>query len=354
MRTIAIPVDSRANYTRAATIIEAIDKRSDLRCQFIACSKFAYEWQNFTTRTPDNVLQTYEPHEDSPRGMAKASARLIETLTECFRNGKPDVVVAMTDRYETLSVALTSVLMNITVAHVQGGELTGTIDESIRHAVTKLSHIHFPATNNALYNIISMGEDSQYVFNVGCPATDLLLRVDVSQRPTLQPYILVLFHPVTTEYESSYDQMTTLLQDIKREWDGLIVVVGPNHDAGNFGVWQAIKEAGVKAPHMVPHNEFINLMAHAEVMIGNSSAGIREACYFGTPVIDVGTRQFGRMPRGKNVINYTRVSLAHHLQAGRYPIEQLYGNGTAGTQIAEILATIEIPSLQKRFYHHGK
>jgi len=89
-------------------------------------------------------------------------------------------------------------------------------------------------------------------------------------------------------------------------------------------------------------------------MIGNSSAGIREACYFGTPVIDVGTRQFGRMPRGKNVINYTHVSLAHHLQAGRYPIEQLYGNGTAGTQIAEILATIEMPNLQKRFYHHGK
>jgi len=360
MRTIAIPVDSRANYTRAATIIEAIDAHPDLRCQFIACSKFAYEWPSFTNRKPDNVLVTHDSTDDTPMDMAKSSARIIECLTECFRSGKPDIVVAMTDRYETLAIALTSVLMNIRVAHVQGGELTGTIDESIRHAVTKLSHIHFPATNEALYNIIGMGENSDYVFNVGCPATDLLLRVDVNERPCDQPYVLVLYHPVTTEYEDSYQQMTQVLNGVTAAWDGLVVVVGPNHDAGNFGVWQAIKDAGVAAPHMVPHDEFVKLMAHAEVMVGNSSAGIREACYFGTPVVDVGSRQKGRMPRGKNVEHSRGLkdSISHTILRALLVLkrpnpEHLYGNGTAGQQIADILASVKLPNLQKIFYERS-
>jgi len=360
MRKISIIVDSRANYTRAATIIEAIDNHPDLTCRFIACSHFAHDWQAFTyDRPPDSVLVTMEDElYDTPIAMAKSSARLIDSLAECFRGNPPDVVIAMTDRYETLAVATTAALMNIRVAHVQGGELTGTIDESIRHAVTKLSHIHFPATNKALYNIISMGEDSEYVFNVGCPATDLLLRQDISERLVEEPYVLVLYHPVTTEYKQSYIQMQQVLKGVKAAWDGMVIVIGPNHDAGNRGVWQAIKDADVKAPHTVPYHEFIQLMAHADVMVGNSSAGIREACYFGTPVVDVGTRQQGRMPRGNNVwFASTQESIRRSIIGlstyGRYDSEYLYGDGTAGTQIAEILATIKMPNIQKRFYRRN-
>jgi len=360
MRNIAITVDSRANYTRAATVIEAIDQHSDLNCQFIACSKFAHEWRCFTDRSPDNVLDTYEPF-DTPISMAKSASRLINSLAECWRVKKPDIAIALTDRYETLAVAITAALLNIRVAHIQGGEITGSVDESLRHCVTKLSQIHFPATQEAAQRIIGMGENPDVVFNVGCPATDLLLRVDISTNEAVEPYVLVLYHPVTTEHNESYSQMKQVLEGVKAAWDGLVVVIGPNHDAGNYGVWQAIKEAGVRAPHSVPHDQFVNLMAHAEVMVGNSSAGIREACYFGTPVLDIGTRQLGREPRGDNVLT----QLSNHysgankdigwlmkriIRVGRFEHEHLYGDGTAGQQIADILATMELPSLQKRFH----
>jgi len=361
MKKIAVPVDSRATYTRAATVIEAIDNHPDLECQFIACSRFAFEWRCFTDRNPDNVLYTYD-ESDTLISMATSASKLINSLAECWRAEKPDLVIALTDRYETLAVAVTAALMNVHIAHIQGGEVTGTVDESIRHSVTKLSHIHFPATDEAAQRIISMGEDRDYVFNVGCPATDLLLSVDISKRLTEEPYVLVLYHPVTTEHNESYQQMKAVLVGVKAAWDGLVVVIGPNHDAGNYGVWQAIKDAGVKAPHSVPHNEFVNLMAHAEVMVGNSSAGIREACYFGTPVVDVGTRQQGRIPRGRNVMNTYPLSLGGSLgwalyhkildqkEHGNYTPEYLYGNGKAGQYIAKILAEIEMPNVQKRFH----
>lgn len=355
-RTVSIPVDSRANFTRAATVIEAADNHPNLKCDFIACSKFAYEWQCWTDRKPDAVLDTHE-HSDSPLNMALGSCRLIESLAHHFSHSGPDVVIALTDRYETLAVAQTAALMNIPVAHIQGGELTGTIDESIRHAVTKLSHIHFPATDEAATLIKGLGENPEYVFNVGCPATDLLLRaggLDVRLNP--EPYILVLYHPVTTEHQESYKQMRAVLDGVKTAWDGVVVVVGPNHDAGNFGVWQAIKDAGVKAPSLVLHDEFVRLMAHAEVMVGNSSAGIREACYFGTPVVDVGSRQQNRVPRGRNTrwvpVNEDAIKWAikDSSKAGRYAPEYLYGDGKAGKYIAQILNEIEIPDAQKRFY----
>jgi len=354
MKTIAIPVDSRANWTRAATVIEAIDQHPDLKCQFIACSKFAYEWQCWTDRKPDNVCPTYHGA-DTPRSMVTSSANILTALSSCFMYNRPDVVVALTDRYETLAIAQTAALMNIRVAHIQGGEVTGTIDESVRHAVTKLSHIHFPATDEAAQRIVGMGENKDYVFNVGCPATDLLLRVDVSEKPTQEPYVLVLYHPVTTEYEESYNQMEAVLDGVKAAWDGLVVVIGPNHDAGNHGVWSAIKDADVQAPHIVPHDQFVNLMARAEVMVGNSSAGIREACYFGTPVVDVGSRQLNRMPRGRNVrYSVNRPVIIRRCinwQLGqRYEPEYLYGDGKAGQYIAKILAEVEMPNIQKRFY----
>jgi UDP-hydrolysing UDP-N-acetyl-D-glucosamine 2-epimerase len=293
--------------------------------------------------------------------MVASMSDIMEALRSCYRQLDPDLVITLTDRYETLAVASTAALMNIPIAHIQGGEVTGTIDESIRHAVTKLSHLHFTATDDARMRVIQMGEDPQYVFNVGCPATDLLLQVDTTTRIIPEPYVLVLMHPVTTEYGEAYGQMEQVIKGVKAAWlrsgkDGLIVVVGPNHDAGSHGVWKAIKDSGLSAPNQVPFNEWVNLMAHAEVLVGNSSSGIREACYFGTPTVDIGTRQQGRMPRGRNVksspVNRYCVTAAvlNQLNDGRYAPEYLYGNGNAGALIARILGEIELPPIQKRFH----
>jgi len=336
-RKICVVTSCRADWTRGQSICEAIEARDDLELETIELESLG-------------GMAT-------PEGMALEVGKSTIQLAAKFQHSKPDIVIALTDRYETLAVAQTAALMNIHVAHVQGGEITGTIDESIRHAVTKLSHIHFPATEESANRIIAMGEDPNYVFNVGCPATDLLLRVDVSERPTGtqdKRYILMLMHPVTTEWEDSYNQTKAVLSACLSFDPIVTIVVGPGHDAGSDGVVRAIEDAGWPMIPTIPHERFIQLMAHCEVMVGNSSAGIREACYFGTPVVDVGSRQMGRegshavcnvhIPNQNAVISGIKSMSGY----GRLKPKYLFGDGTAGTQIAHHLATMTLPSIQKR------
>jgi len=348
MRKIAIIVDSRTQWTKARSVCEAIKAHDDLELSLAVCGPMSNLWREYLDGwIPNNVLDTH--HGD----MVQQSSELLEALSSYFYTTKPDIVIALTDRYETLAVAQAATLMNIHIAHIQGGEVTGNIDESIRHAVTKLSHIHFPATEQSKQRIIKMGEDPKYVYNVGCPSIDLLMRVDVSERPVEEPYILFLMHSVTTELEDVYEATRATIEGIRQAWDGLIAGVGPNHDAGYLEVWRAIKDCGLTIPHNVDHETFTRLMAHAEVMVGNSSAGIREAEQFGTPVVNVGHRQDYR-ERSYNVVSngnywsFLHTCIEHQIGHGKYEPEQIYGNGHAGEQIADILATIDLPPIQKR------
>jgi len=351
MRKIAIIVDSRTNWTKARSICEAVKSHDDLELSLAVCGPMSRLWKEYLDDwTPDNVLDTY--HGD----MVQQSAELLIALGSYFYTTKPDIVIALTDRYETLAVSQAATLMNIHIAHIQGGEVTGNIDESIRHAVTKLSHIHFPATHQSAIRIMKMGENPDYVFTVGCPSIDLLTRVDITEKVIEAPYILFLMHPVTTELDGVYEATKATIEGIRQAWDGLIAGVGPNHDAGYLDVWRAIKDCGLTIPHNVDHETFTRLMAHAEVMVGNSSAGIREAGYFGTPVVDVGSRQQYRecSHNVKSVISTTHAvscCIRFHQVFGRFEPDFIYGNGQAGEQIAEILATIELSSIQKRIVY---
>ena len=180
--------------------------------------------------------------------------------------------------------------------------------------------------------------------------------VDAELGPNETPRMYMLKAAVLRRHlTTSQIAMVAVLEGVKAAWDSTVAVVGPNHDAGNHGVWTAIKEACVGTTlNFVSHAEFINLMAYAEVLVGNSSAGIREACYFGTPVVDVGSRQQGRTPVGMNVnpasLDEVYYQTLKQLSAGKYVPEYLYGDGTAGQQIAKILAEVELPNIQKRFY----
>jgi len=241
-----------------------------------------------------------------------------------------------------------------------------------------------------------MGEDPNYVRTVGCPSIDLLMRVDITERLVgemckrcygrghytglmnngnpikcadcsgrgySEPYILFLMHPVTTELEAVYEATRATIEGIRQAWNGLIIGIGPNHDAGYLEVWRAIKDFGwvennsgicnqLTIPHNVDHETFVRLMAHAEVMVGNSSAGIREAGYFGTPVVDVGSRQQYR-ESGNNVFKPYMIveGVAYQLNYGKYEPEYIYGDGDAGKRIANILATINLPPIQKRIQY---
>jgi len=273
-----------------------------------------------------------------------------------------------------MATTLAAVYMNIPVAHTMGGEVSGTIDESIRHAVTKFAHIHFPASKEAAERIIKMGENPDSVYLTGCPRIDLvaeaLNKCKDNKTKNLfnegvgdifdlnEPFLLVSQHPVTTEYGEGENQITETLKAVKEV--GLpCFVLWPNADAGSEHIARGIRkwrennnDKGLRFLKNMPVGQYIHLMAITACLVGNSSSGIREGAFIGTPTVDIGSRQFMR-ERGNNVINvdYNSKEIAsaikHQLNNGHYNSEPIYGDGKAGTMIADILATCEY-KIQKR------
>ncbi len=316
---------------------------------------------------------------ENPTTMAKSTGLGIIEMATALEKLNPDFVIVVGDRFEMISVAIASSYMNIKVVHTMGGEVTGTIDESIRHAITKFSHVHFAANEDAKNRIIKMGEDQNYVFNVGCPRIDLVANelnnnsisffskknnsiedfkgvggiVDLNK-----PFLLVSQHPVTTEYGNSrwqIEQTLAALNNLKIP----AIILWPNIDAGSDDVSKGIRtfRENSKADWLhafinLPTDVYIHLMKLTSCLIGNSSSGIREGSYIGTPVVNIGTRQNMRI-RGENVIDVgykkdqIQKAIEKQLLHGRYNKNEAYGNGNAGIMIADILLTIE-PPIQKK------
>jgi UDP-hydrolysing UDP-N-acetyl-D-glucosamine 2-epimerase len=311
---------------------------------------------------------------ETPATMAKSTGLGLLELPTVFEQLKPDLVLTVGDRFETMATTLAAAYMNIPLAHTMGGEVSGTIDESIRHAVTKFAHVHFPACSQAAERIIKMGERPEDVYLVGCPRIDLVaesMRQDTDgvnaevfvegvggQFDLGQPFVIVSQHPVTTEYGEGERQITETLCAVYAL--GLpAVVVWPNADAGAEHVARGIRKFrehhDCSRSHFfknLPFETYIKLMIKARCMVGNSSAAIREGAFIGIPAVNVGTRQQGRQ-RGSNVIDvdYNGTAIAdaieHQAKNGRYPSEAIYGEGRAGERIADILATCRV-RLQKQ------
>ena len=266
--------------------------------------------------------------------------------------------------------------MNIPVAHTMGGEVSGTIDESIRHAVTKFAHVHFPASPGAAERIVKLGERPEDVHLVGCPRIDLVARildndqgVDQLARDLFKdgvgaaldigkPFILVSQHPVTTEYGEGERQITETLQAVKDS--GLpAIVLWPNSDAGSEDISRGMRkwrERGLAADmHFfknLPIDVYVRLMRRTACLVGNSSSGIREGAFIGTPCVNIGSRQTMR-DRGANVIEVPAdrasiaAAIAQKIAHGPYASDPIYGDGKAGQRIADILAAKQV-SVQKR------
>lgn len=312
---------------------------------------------------------------ETPATMAKSTGVGLMELPTVFERLQPDVVLTVGDRFETMATTLAAAYMNIPVAHTMGGEVSGTIDESIRHAVTKFAHIHFPASREAAERIIKLGEPPETVHLVGCPRIDLVAEIlrrkgdgldehlfDLgvgSKLDLSQPFILVSQHPVTTEYGEGERQITATL-DAVRETGLPAIVLWPNADAGSEDIARGIRKLRErhedKNMHFfknLPTATYIQLMARTACLVGNSSSGIREGAYIGTPVVNIGTRQVMR-ERGKNVIEVPHDkdailgAIRRQLEHGRYEMEPIYGDGTAGRKIAEVLANLGPINVQKR------
>jgi UDP-hydrolysing UDP-N-acetyl-D-glucosamine 2-epimerase len=303
---------------------------------------------------------------ETPTTMAKSTGLGLLELPTVFERLQPDVVLTVGDRFETMSTAIAAAYMNIALAHTMGGEVSGTIDESIRHAITKFAHIHFPACADARDRIVKLGERPEDVYLVGCPRMDLVkeelergllpededwLRKGVGGKVDLdRPFLLVSQHPVTTEYGTGRNQIEATLHAVQKT-DIPAIVLWPNADAGSEDIARGIRvfrefedDSRVHFFKNLPVHIYIQLMKRTACLVGNSSSGIREGAFIGTPVVNIGSRQAGRQC-GRNVTHVDHkttdvaTAIRRQVEHGPYAHEPIYGDGTAGSQIADTLAT---------------
>lgn len=301
--------------------------------------------------------------------MVRALAKVLDGITTEIERFQPDLVLTGYDIGANLATTIAAAHMNIPVAHIQGGEVTGTIDESIRHAMSKFAHIHFPATEDAKNRLIRLGEDPANIFNVGCPSIDTIMQTPKIDKEYLEskfdvdfskPCILLIQHPVTTESSDSRDQILTTIRVIKEMGIQALIAL-PNNDAGSSEIIDEIKKSGLSWYPSLSTNEFVNVYRNVWAIIGNSSSGIHESSTFGIPAVNIGTRQQDR-ERPSNVIDvgYDKKSIKAGIEKALFDVEYRktventqnpYGDGQSSKRIVNLLKTVNLSGIvQKRFY----
>jgi UDP-hydrolysing UDP-N-acetyl-D-glucosamine 2-epimerase len=375
VRKVCVVVGSRANYGSIKSVMRAVRAHQDLELQLVAGASAVLDRYGAVVeqiekdgfRPAAKVYMLIEG--ETPATMARSTGLGLLELPTVFEGLKPNVVVTVGDRFETMATALAAAYMNIPLAHTMGGEVSGTIDESIRHAVTKFAHIHFPACSDARDRIIRLGERPETVHLVGCPRMDLVAELLANDDGNLdkdlfaegvggwfdlaKPFVMVAQHPVTTEYGEGDRQITATLEAVSEV--GLpALVFWPNADAGSEDVARGIRRFREQRDDSrfhffknLPAEVYIRLMTRTACLVGNSSSAIREGAFIGTPAVNIGTRQVQRQ-RGTNVVDVPHdvhaiaEAIHHQLGRGSYPHEPIYGDGKAGDRIADVLATCEL------------
>ena len=377
MRKIICITGSRADYPRVKSVLKEINQRTSLELDIVVTGSHLVQEYGYSVREIiddgfriSKQVPMLDGDYNSPHGMVKAVSKCTSGIADSLEKLQPDLVLLTVDRVETLAAAVAVSLMNYPIAHIQGGEVTGTIDESIRHAVTKLSHIHFPATKDAVERIIRMGENPKFVFQVGCPYLDLINSMKFKTKENLADLYglnpqkkLAIFtqHPVTTEFGSSSEQIQITLKALKEFQSLEIIAFFSNTDAGGKEIITELKK--LDNIHLIPNMnsaDFLSLMNCADLMVGNSSAAIREAPSFKLPAVNIGTRQQGRL-RAENVIDVDHdssnieraIKLALYDETFSSKLKKVsnpYGDGKSAKRIVDILEKIEITSdlIQKR------
>ncbi len=379
-RKICVVLVDRANYGRIKPVMKAIAEHPDLELQVIAAGTMVLERFD----QPVNVVRQdgfevngevyLELEGSTPATMAKSVGFGVVEFSSEFQRHKPDVVLLIGDRYEMLAAAIAAAYMNICIAHIQGGEVSGSIDESARHAISKFAHFHFPSTQRSAEYLVRMGERPDAILAIGCPSSDIARTFDRALTSEIvntggggtpidvtKPFLLTLFHPTTTEYGGERAQMEAVLEALRR-LAMPTVLLWPNIDAGSDHISKAIRSFRVNhqpnwlrnLTNLSPEN-YLKVLANTACAIGNSSSFVRDAGYFGTPVVLVGNRQEGRetdthvtriAPSPDEVFAAASAQLTH----GRYAPSKLYGDGYVSERIAQALGELE-PYVQKRLHY---
>lgn len=300
--------------------------------------------------------------ERTPPAMARGIGELVIGLTQALSLHQPDLMLLIGDRGEMLAGAIAALHFGVPIVHLHGGERSGTVDEPVRHAITKLSHWHFVATEESRTRVIQMGEKPADVWVTGAPSLDHLHDLENLPRsqvletlhlPHGARYLLILFHPVVQEAQSAYQQTKLLAHELGKfvDQDDLhIVWLAPNADGGSGEIVRALDElqetfgAALHRIVHLPRDDYLAALRHADLLIGNSSSGIIEAASLGTPVVNIGNRQRAR-ERNVNTLDCPvesepiRIAIGQALSRGRYVPANRYGDGHAAERIVELLAT---------------
>lgn len=370
MRKICVITGTRANYGRLKTVMNAIIEHPELELKLIVTGMHLVQEFGYTVTEIEkdgyHIDARVDMHlsNDTGAGMCKSLGLGLIGMTQAIEQINPDMILILGDRDEDLAGAIIGAHMNIPVAHIHGGEVTGTIDESIRHATTKFSHIHFAATDESRERLLKLGELDEYIFNVGSPGLDAILNREYNIREEIfnkfnldasKKLIIIAQHPVTTQRDEAATQMKETMEAIKELGEQAILIY-PNSDAGGRDMISVINEyeklSFLHTYRNINFEDYLNLLKYADVMIGNSSSGIMEAPSYKLPVINLGIRQNGR-EQANNILNieHNKKLIKSAIEKSLYDNEFInsvnncvnpYGDGKTGERIADILSKIEI------------
>lgn len=378
MKKVFVVVERRADYSRYKPILEKMANDPFFEIHLVVTGICLLEEHGndinyiekdgfkISARVP--MFNSIRP--DSGGEMVRSMSRVMFGLVDELEAAKPDLVLSGFDIGANMAVTIAAAHMNIPVFHIQGGEVTGSIDESIRHAMSKFSHIHLPATEDAKNRLIRMGENPENIFVVGCPSIDVLIDTPYINPSDLEkefeldfskPFIIMIQHPVTTEAKSSLEQIKETICAIK-DLNIQCLVLLPNNDAGFSKIIDEIKQSGLKWYPSLPTDKFINLYRNAWALVGNSSSGIHETPTFKIPAINIGNRQLGR-ERAENVIDVPnergeiKKAIEKALFDGEFrklvsEIINPYGKGDSAEKIIDVIKKVPLNHelIQKRFY----
>ena len=385
IKKIAVVIFSRANYASIKSILIEIKKQKKIKLILILGSSAIIEKYGSIIQIlkkdgfrPNYILQN-QIEGTTTKSMVKTTGLALYELPEIFDKEKPDLVFTVGDRHETMSTAVAASYMNIPLAHTMGGEVTGSIDESIRHAITKLAHLHFVSNRDSFNRVIKLGENKSNIFNVGCPRIDSVDKVLKSYNPKLcfnnisnhgsgdlkkifhnDEYIVLLYHPVTTEYEDNHRNFEQVLDafnsiNIKKK-----IILWPNADAGADKISRILRVKrennllkDVKFFKNLPLELYIPLIHRAKCLIGNSSSAIRDGAYIGVRSVNIGNRQNGRLT-GPNIINSSYKkneiikSINIQIKKKRAKKSFIYGKPGVAKRIVRVLKNVKNINIQKQ------
>ncbi len=367
-RKVLLITERRADYSRFKPIINEIKKDKILDYRLVVTGLHLLKSHGNTKNEikSDNfkISKEIKNFQDDGKnttgaGMAKAMGKVFLQLSEYVEKIKPDIILSGFDIGANFVLTVVGAHLNIPVAHIQGGEVTGSIDESLRHAMSKFSNYHYVANNDAKKRLVKMGEISKDVHVVGCPSIDaLLLEKELNLKKLLKKFrlnekkkfLLLIQHPITTEVSRSENQIVKTLKAIRKSSIQTLIIL-PNNDSGYLNIVKKIKKSEFRWTKTLTLSEYKTLLKNCSVLVGNSSSGIHEASTFKIPVVNIGSRQNKRL-KPKNVVNVAhdekqifkaiKLVLKKNFKAKISKIKNPYGNGRSAKKIVNLLKNIDL------------